>query len=173
MTEAVTTIQVQPLCAEKFARFGDVIEVGDAGHFSVNQGSARRHHDLSRVQVDEQGQVGLSIFVADPVPMPVRVIEMEAHPLGSQAFIPMDLNRFLIVVAADQDGAPGEPEAFLAQGGQGVNYHRGVWHHPLLALDAPGRFLVVDRVADGSSGEENLVVAAYAPPAYSVATLVY
>jgi len=27
----------------------------------------------------------------------------------------------------------------------GVNYARGVWHHPLIALDAVADFLVIDR----------------------------
>ena len=29
--------------------------------------------------------------------------------------------------------------------GQGVNYHAGVWHHPLIALHARCDFVVFDR----------------------------
>jgi ureidoglycolate lyase len=43
--------------------------------------------------------------------------------------------------------------AFLASGAQGVSYHRGTWHHPLVALGERSDFLVVDR---GGSGD-NLV----------------
>jgi ureidoglycolate lyase len=35
-----------------------------------------------------------------------------------------------------------------------VNYHRNVWHHPLLALDETSDFLVVDRGGAGNNLEE-------------------
>ncbi len=44
--------------------------------------------------------------------------------------------RFLVLVARGGD----RPDlstlaAFLATGTQGVSYHPGVWHHPMIALD--------------------------------------
>ncbi len=33
--------------------------------------------------------------------------------------------------------------AFVSDGWQGVNYAKGVWHHPLLALDEVSDFVVV------------------------------
>ena len=60
-------------------------------------------------------------------------------------------------------GRPNEaPEArfyrtgkpFLAAPGQGVNYAPGVWHHPLLALDAVSDFWVIDRAGPGDNCEE-------------------
>jgi ureidoglycolate lyase len=71
---------------------------------------------------------------------------MERHPLGSQAFVPLSGKPYLVVVAPAGD--PPDVAAlrvFLARGDQGVNYAPGVWHHPLLALDAVCDFLVVDR----------------------------
>uniref|UniRef100_UPI001869601C ureidoglycolate lyase n=1 Tax=Advenella sp. FME57 TaxID=2742604 RepID=UPI001869601C len=38
---------------------------------------------------------------------------------------------------------------FLCQPHQGVNYATGVWHHPLLALEAVSDFLVIDRSGPG------------------------
>jgi ureidoglycolate lyase len=38
--------------------------------------------------------------------------------------------------------------------GQGVNYGRGVWHHPLIALDQSTDFLVVDRHAKDENCDE-------------------
>jgi ureidoglycolate lyase len=35
-----------------------------------------------------------------------------------------------------------------------VNYHRNIWHHPLLVLDQECRFLVVDRGGKGVNLEE-------------------
>jgi ureidoglycolate lyase len=37
-----------------------------------------------------------------------------------------------------------------------VNYHRGVWHHPLIALDGVSDFLVIDRGGPGSNCDEHL-----------------
>ena len=59
-----------------------------------------------------------------------------------------------IVVSKDEAGRPGPPQVFLARGDQGVNYRRNVWHHPLMALDAPSDFLVVDRDGPGNNLEE-------------------
>jgi ureidoglycolate lyase len=42
----------------------------------------------------------------------------------------------------------------MASAQQGVNYAKGTWHHPLLALQ-DGDFLVVDRA--GPAGEINCV----------------
>ncbi|VVE80308.1 Ureidoglycolate lyase [Pandoraea sputorum] len=35
-----------------------------------------------------------------------------------------------------------------------MNYARGVWHHPLLALDEVSDFVVVDRGGDGHNCDE-------------------
>ncbi|NQU56633.1 MAG: ureidoglycolate lyase [Rhodospirillales bacterium] len=39
--------------------------------------------------------------------------------------------------------------AFISDGAQGINYHRRVWHHPLVALAEEADFLVIDRGAEG------------------------
>jgi ureidoglycolate lyase len=62
---------------------------------------------------------------------------------------------FLVVVAPDMGGRPGQPLAFLTAPGQGVNYHRGVWHGVLCPLAAPGLFAVIDRIGPGSNLEEH------------------
>ena len=46
------------------------------------------------------------------------------------------------------------PRAFLATGGQGVNYGRNVWHHPLLSLETVCDFLVIDRSGPGNNLQE-------------------
>ena len=42
----------------------------------------------------------------------------------------------------------------MARGDQGVNYAPGVWHHPLLALDAVCDFVVVDRSGTAPNCDE-------------------
>ena len=59
-----------------------------------------------------------------------------------------DAGHEVVVVAPDAPRPRASAlRAFLATGGQGINYRPGVWHMPLTPL-APGRFLVVDRVGD-------------------------
>ena len=84
----------------------------------------------------------------------MRLKVLERHLRGSQLFIPLGAASFIVVVASDGTHArQGEIAAFVSNGRQGVNYHRGVWHHPLLALDAPTDFLVVDSTADDNCEE--------------------
>ena len=79
---------------------------------------------------------------------------MERHPLGSQAFVPLSDAPYLIVVAPAGDLDPAKLRAFSTRGWQGVNYARGVWHHPLLALERVSDFLVVDRGGEGPNCDE-------------------
>jgi ureidoglycolate lyase len=98
------------------------------------------------------GRTALSVFRGQPVRFPLRFSEVERHPLGSQAFVPMGVIPFLIVVAPDgAHDRPGEPFAFLSNGRQGVNCGCGVWHHPLLSFEAVSDFLVVDRAGSGAN----------------------
>jgi ureidoglycolate lyase len=42
-------------------------------------------------------------------------------------------------------------QVFISDGSQGINYRAGTWHHPLLTLEAPSEFVVVDRIGSGSN----------------------
>lgn len=153
-TAPPSAIIATPLTAQAFSPFGEVIEACSRGALTINDGSARRFDDLARIDTGAQGgRTGISIFVGQPFTLPVSIRLLERHPLGSQAFMPLDARRYLVVVAADVGDRPGPPIAFLAAPGQGVSYARGTWHHPLIALDAPSRFLVVDRIGPGENCE--------------------
>jgi ureidoglycolate lyase len=146
-------LPVERLTRAGFAAFGDVIEIAGSRHYTINDGHAERHHDLARVDVGESGGRPLiNIFRARPWPLPLMVAMVERHPLSSQAFIPLAPAPFLLVVAAAGD-APGPDalRAFVTDGTQGVNYARGTWHHPVLALDHVTDFLVVDRGGPGEN----------------------
>jgi ureidoglycolate lyase len=149
---------LRPLTREAFAPFGDVIELDGAQSFPINQGTTIRYHDLARVVTQGPGaKAQINLFRAMPFELPIFIAMMERHPLGSQAFIALHARPWLVVVAPDKDGVPGEPRAFLLRGEPdrlGVNYAPGVWHHPLIALEDESDFLVVDRGGEGSNLEE-------------------
>jgi len=80
---------------------------------------------------------------------------VERHPLGSQAFIPLAPCRMIVVVAsAAESVTAGDLHAFVTNGRQGINYHRGTWHMPLIAFDEGQEFLIIDRAAGQSNCEE-------------------
>lgn len=145
-----------PLTAEAFRPYGQVIECDGHASYAVNAGSSQRFSDLAQLEADAEGRLALSIFRAHQRPMPFALTTLERHPLGSQAFVPLDRQAFIVIVAdtppmADRP-APETLHAFLANGRQGINFARGVWHHPLIAL-ADGDFLVADRLGPGENCE--------------------
>lgn len=150
------TLPIEPLTKAAFAPFGDVIETEGSAHFLINNGSTQRFDRLADVQLGtEQDQAVISIFRARTLPMPLTVRMLERHPLGSQAFIPLLGNAFLIVVAPAGDVPRCEDvRAFISDGRQGINYHKGVWHHPVLALHDRDDFLIVDRKGPGNNCDE-------------------
>ena len=155
-------IRAERLTRAAFAPFGDVIETEGAQERLINGGTTIRYHDLARVDVaTEEGHPLVSIFRGQPFALPVAIRMMERHPLGSQAFIPLQTAPFLVVVAPDENGRPGAPTAFLVDDGRGVNYARNVWHHPLLSLDAVSDFVVVDRGGAQPNLEEAIYDQAY------------
>ncbi|MEM9137890.1 MAG: ureidoglycolate lyase, partial [Cyanobacteria bacterium P01_F01_bin.42] len=148
-------IRPQPLTATAFAPFGDVIEVSGAPDKIINQGLCGRFHDLAVLDFGPGGRAGISLFQAELRQLPLTLEMLERHPDGAQAFLPMDVHPFLVIVAPDAGGAPGEPRAFLTAPGQGVNYHRGTWHGVLAPLEGNGLFAVVDRIGDSPNLEEH------------------
>lgn len=149
-------VPLAPLTAEAFAPFGDVIEARGAASFAFNGGMADRFHDLARTEVLGEGaRLGISIGIARPYAPPLELSLVERHPLGSQAFVPLGGDPFLVVVAPDEGGRPGRPLAFLSAPGQGVNYLQGVWHGVLTPLGRAASFLIVDRVGPGENLEEH------------------
>ena len=144
----------EPLTREAFRPFGDVIAMEGAAHYTINQGFTERFNDLYAVDVAlEGGATNVSLFLGQPRPSPIAIKLMERHPLGSQAFVPLQDRPWLVLVAGDVHDFASYC-AFTATGRQGINYARNVWHHPLLVLDADSRFLIIDRKGPGTNLEE-------------------
>lgn len=153
-TVRTKTITPSPLNAEAFSAYGDVIENTGSPDKIINQGKCGRFHDCANLDFGT-GQAGISLFEAEARSLPYAVDMVERHPEGSQAFIPVDGVPMLVIVADDQNGKPVNLKAFISQPGQSINLHRGTWHGVLAPLDKAGRFVVVDRIGDGTNLEEH------------------
>lgn len=153
-------LQPQPLTAQAFRAFGEVIE-GSGAEELINAGTTRRFSDLARIDVTpEAGRVRVSIYRVTPYSLPLEIRMLERHPLGSQLFMPLRGEPFLIVTAPRGDAFDvTDVQAFVTNGRQGVNYSPGTWHHPVIALRNPSEFLVVDRAGPGGNCDERPIAA--------------
>ncbi|WP_275791150.1 ureidoglycolate lyase [Pararhizobium gei] len=148
-------LKIEPLTQSAFLPFGSVIEADPVSMRLINGGSTERFHALAHVEILGDGaRTVINLFRGQPRSFPYLLTMMERHPLGSQSFSPLRDGPWLAVVAEDEDGKPGAPRVFLADAGQGVNYGRNVWHHPLMAVGPVSDFLVVDRDGPGNNLEE-------------------
>ncbi|MBI3442068.1 MAG: ureidoglycolate lyase [Proteobacteria bacterium] len=140
-------LKPEPLTPKAFAPYGDVIECSElAVQKKINYGSAVRFHDLAALDLNAgTGKPLVSIVRSIPLERPIAIKVMERHPLSSQAFYPLSGHPYIVVVAEKGDFDPRKVRAFLVSKNQGVNYHKGTWHHYLLSLDGESDFLVIDR----------------------------
>ena len=81
-----------------------------------------------------------------PSALPFALSQVERHPHAAQAFVPVDVSRYLVtVMPSAADGTPDVAGArcFVLPGNVGVVYRRDVWHAGMTVLDRPGSFAVL------------------------------
>ena len=151
------TLRPQPLTKERFAPYGDVIESAPGSKAPMNAARFERFDDLADVDVQDDGRVAVSIARCRvATTLPYRIDMVERHPLGSQAFVPLTPCTLVVVVAPPEESVDAQDlRAFMTNGRQGVNYHRGTWHMPLIAFEAGQEFLIIDRAGDAPNCEEH------------------
>jgi ureidoglycolate lyase len=144
------TLVPKPLTSERFAPFGDVIESVVDRTAAMNAERFERFDDLCRLDMSDDGRVAVSIARCRAASaLPYRLDMVERHPLGSQAFVPLGPSRMIVVVAPPEESVEASDLcAFVTNGRQGINYHRGTWHMPLIAFETGQEFLIIDRAAD-------------------------
>jgi ureidoglycolate lyase len=140
-------IVARPLTADAFAPFGEVVSASGEGGASMNAGTARRFDYVAALtNARPAARANMVTVRCAPVVLPLEIKLLEKHPHSSQTFIPMICSRYLVCVAPTaKDGTPdmGGLLAFTCEPGQGINYHPGVWHHPLVVLDGPAQFVML------------------------------
>ena len=142
----MTTLQAQPLTAENFANYGHVIQ-SQADSGSQMNGTFARFDDLALIDSAESQSPTISIVRSQiPAALPYVFDLVECHPLCTQAFIPLSQFEFFVVVApAGLSVEMTDLKAFRTNGKQGISYHRGTWHMPLIATAPNQEFLVIDQ----------------------------
>ncbi len=152
------TLTALPLTQERFAPFGDVLEALADNKQAMNSARFERFCDLADVDVgsDSGGRTSISIARSrSATALPYRVDMLERHPDGSQAFMPLANFQFVVVVApAGESVDMQELAAFVSNGRQGINYHKGVWHMPMIAMQEGQEFLIIDRAGDSDNCDE-------------------
>jgi len=147
MSVDLRELKTVPLTAAAFAPFGRVVSAGLQPGSSANQGTAVRFDFCADLQSTRPGaKANLAVFRSVAQALPHDVVLLERHPCSTQVFIPMLVQRYLVCVAPTRpDGGPDVAAlvAFLCGPGQGVAYAPGTWHHPLVALEAPGEFAML------------------------------
>ena len=141
---------LKTLTEKSFHQFGNIIDTNQKPPLKINNGRCLRYNDLADLSF-ENGSAGISLFQSKQINLPYKFNFMEKHPLGSQAFIPVFGGSFIVIVASDYNNRPGKPEVFLTKDGQGINYHRNIWHGILAPLEGHGLFAVIDWIGSGNN----------------------
>jgi ureidoglycolate lyase len=145
------TVRAEPLTPEAFAPYGFVVSAGLRAGVAANQGTAVRFDFCAELASTRPlARANLAVFRSTQKVLPFPLRLFEKHPCSTQTFLPMVCRRYLICVAPSlpdglTDGLPdvARARAFACAPGQGVSYHVGVWHHPIIALDDDADFAML------------------------------
>lgn len=137
----------RPLTQEAFKAFGQVL-------MATGPGGPERHEFAASIDNGRALAKPNMTFIKGAVkPGPVMVRAMEKHEFSNQTFVPLNGTCYLVAVCpSDAGGGPDTTalQAFVATGGQAVNFGIDVWHAPNTVLTEPGEFVML-RHDDGSA----------------------
>ena len=145
-------IKPKKITRKNFKKFGDLICTKKIMPININNGYAKRFDNLCKINTSlRKGNTIVSIFSAKKRKFPMSIKMMEKHPLGSQAFIPMNETKFFVFVAPrGKKPNINRIESFIVPKQNGINYKPGIWHFPLISTKNMN-FLVIDRKGIGNN----------------------
>lgn len=141
----------EPLQAVAFAPFGEVLE--------APREPGRAYFNGALGNMRPAAPPSLSIVRVAPVELPLIVTTLERHEFSSQSFVPIEVARWLVLVAPKtSDGGPdgAKLRVFVAGPGQGITLRADTWHYGLTVLDCPARFAIFMWL-DGGAGDDEFV----------------
>lgn len=124
-------IMAKPITARAFSPFGVLLAAAGATtahRFNAPNSETRLETVLSQTPPQREYCT-------------IRV--MEKHAFSTQAFFPLHVDRYLVVVCPAGAEAPdlARVQAFWVPGDSAVQYHQGAWHCNMAALGRPGLFV--------------------------------
>jgi ureidoglycolate lyase len=131
-------LTIEPLLPEAFAPFGTVVRAPAE--------VARTPFPAALGNLRPDARATLSASRALPKTLPLTSTVMERHRYSSQTFLPLDVERYIVLVAPHSPtGAPDmlRARAFVVPGDTGISYAADSWHDPMIVLDRPGCFAVL------------------------------
>ncbi len=133
---------------QKFKTYGDLIEkplFGNRTDFVANLQKS-----------DEAKNQSVSVTRLEFSKEPIFIDLLERHLHTSQTFFPLDVEKYLIVVAPDKLNQPDleKIKAFIVPGTMGINYYLGTWHSPLQVLDRSGVFAILMYLLDSDRDQQ-------------------
>ncbi|QRE75459.1 ureidoglycolate lyase [Methylobacterium aquaticum] len=148
------TLPIEPITAEAFAPYGTLL---------VGPAAGPRQDRAAGIENGRPGaSLNLALIRSEPFADTTPLGRLERHPHSAQAFLPLAVGAYLVVVAPDAGGRPDEAglRAFRVPGDTGIVYRSGAWHAHMTTLSAPGTFAMLVH-EDGSA--EDCVFAPIAP----------
>lgn len=148
------TLPIEPITPEAFAPYGTLL---------VGPESGPRQDRAAEIANGRPGAgLNLALVRSEPFAETMPLRRLERHPHSAQAFLPLAVGEYLVVVAPDADGRPDEARlrAFRVPAGTGIVYRGGAWHAHMTTMTAPGTFAMLVH-EDGTP--EDCVFASIAP----------
>jgi ureidoglycolate lyase len=141
-------LRARSISAQGFGPFGSLVpRPGESGRSSLS---------AMIKSSDAAARLTVLLTVIDPAAPPLVAPKMERHRHSSQMFLPLAVERYLVVVAPDRGGAPdpGDARAFVVPGDLGIVYAIDRWHCPMRVLDSRGSFVVLMDMSGTERDEE-------------------
>ena len=148
-TRLTQTLTIEPLTAEAFAPFGVVLSPEGRDRLPINTYGDRLNLYREGFESDQP----IEWFIVRGLVRDQQALFLERHQQLSQAFIPMNGDGFVTVVARpgarEEDGmiALDELRAFHVPGDAAIQIHRGTWHENPFPLRDNQWFLVTSHAA--------------------------
>ncbi|MCJ2096204.1 ureidoglycolate lyase [Methylobacterium sp. J-072] len=131
------TITIAEITTEAFAPYGDLLHAPATRPRQDQAGTLQNTRSTARAN--------LALIQSEPMDRLMPLRRLERHPHSNQAFLPLSVEAYVVVVAPDRDGSPDEAkiQAFRVPGHAGINYRAGAWHAHMMTLQAPGTFAML------------------------------
>lgn len=154
MSDTVTprpfhTLRFEPLTPEAFAPFGTVLSPAARERLPINTYGDKLNLYRQSFESDQP----IEWFIVQGVKRDMQALFLERHMQLTQAFIPMNGDAFVTIVARpdarEENGmiALDEMRAFIVPGDMAIQIHRGTWHENPFPLKDGQWFLVTSHAA--------------------------